>query len=145
MRKARRTLRAGLLSKTWSVIITVIILYILFLDDVVYCIQPRRTDILLNAIGATKVAIFFLFVLEFILNLFANWRIDYNWKSVFFYLDILAILSLVPDLLGFFGGALLSRQIATLTIARAGRAARAAARLARLFRLAKLYDVFNKV
>ena len=59
----------------------------------------------------------------------------------FFWLDVIAILSLVPDLLLLFSLDYESLAIGSFTVARAGRAARAAARAARFARMIKLFQV----
>lgn len=110
---------------------TLTIIYIIFIDDSITVSRVKRTNELQFGIGISKVVVICLFAVEFLLNCLANWRQGYNWKSLYFYLDLLAILSLIPDLLAFFGSEALAKQISGLAIARTGRAARAAGRLAR--------------
>eukprot|EP01112_Ceratiomyxa_fruticulosa_P016097 TRINITY_DN4828_c0_g4_i1.p1 TRINITY_DN4828_c0_g4~~TRINITY_DN4828_c0_g4_i1.p1 ORF type:complete len:1215 (+),score=257.42 TRINITY_DN4828_c0_g4_i1:149-3793(+) len=143
-KRLKKRVRAFLTSPIWSAIMTLAIIYIIFVDDAITVNHAVRTNELQFGIGVSKVIVICLFTLEFLLNVFSNWKHNYNWKSLYFYLDLLAILSLIPDLLAFFGSTALARQVSGLAIARTGRAARASGRLARLFRLTKLYSFSEK-
>ena len=59
-------------------------------------------------------------------------------KGPIFWLDLISLLSIIPDLLPLFGISLI-QSMKGFTIARTGRAARAAARMTRIVRVVKLY------
>jgi len=84
---------------------------------------------------------FIAFVFEFCVMLTCK---DGYAGSFFCWLDLLACLSLLPDVMLLFGAELLSGSSGSLTVARAGRAARAGTRAARIVRVIKLLTLIKR-
>eukprot|EP01137_Pigoraptor_chileana_P030667 Opistho-2@17468 len=114
-------------------------LWVLFIDDVQILALPKSSD---KAVGGVSFAVFLLFILEFVL-LCVGQKFNFIGK-LFFFLDLLAILSLLPSVLEYFGLANISAAIRNLALARAGRAARAGARAGRIMRISRISRLFRK-
>lgn len=121
-----------LIDGTWfNVIITIATVYALFGDDLRLWLTDKSADVAFSAVTIVALA---LFSFEFIVNCFARPYFACP-PSFFFYLDLVATLSLVPDIVwvqeAISGGG-------TLSDVRAGRAARAGTRAGRIVRIIRL-------
>ncbi|KNC55473.1 uncharacterized protein AMSG_01737 [Thecamonas trahens ATCC 50062] len=115
-------------SVAYLVVVSIVTLYVLYIDDAIVVAGREHTD-------DTKRIIFAFLVLKFIVF---NWarRETYPF-SFFFWLDILALVSFVPDLLELFAGITSLGLAGSLAVSRAGRAAQASSRAVRASKLAK--------
>eukprot|EP00736_Rhodelphis_marinus_P008042 Rmarinus@m.13196 len=122
----------------------------LFLDDFAQAFLSIEVD---EYVVMTLFVVFVLFSVELLVASLA--KPDY-FLSFFWYLDLIAALSLIPDIpfliegiVELFGGS--SADVEGFTVARAGRAARAGTRagrilrLVRVFRMMRLFKLFKVV
>lgn len=124
-------------SKRATLIFLLPTLYLLYIDDIIGASGTEQTDSFLPALGSFKFIIFILFLVELILAIYTKGR-DYV-LSLICILDVVALVSLIPDIFTFlFGFSLVS--LAQLSLVRVSRAARVASRMARLGRV---IDVMN--
>lgn len=126
---------------------TGITLYALFGDDFRISVVPKSGDNIFYAISTVALA---LFIIEFLINTWA--RLDYKWKF-YFWLDLAASLSMVPDIAWIWDPISEESAGGDVNTVRAGRAARAGSkagrvirivRLIRLIRIVKLYKQLKK-
>ena len=108
----------------------------LFASDIQRLAVPPAMDVYIQYLLTSA---FGFFVLELVLSVGADPR---HWKSLFFWLDLVATFSLVPDLpwlvdllQQMFDG---PTSAESLTVARAGRAAKVGARAGRMGKMARL-------
>ena len=114
--------------------------YVLFVDDLVTLVAADRSDghdTMVFVFLILKVIVFFLFLAELVVT---GWADRAYLFSFFFWLDVVALISLIPDVLLLFGYDLLS-DVSGLTVARTGRVARASARAARLVRVVRVIKI----
>ena len=118
----------------FQVAIAICTIYALFGNDIRLLAFPPSAD-LGFAIVATIV--FSIFSIELILNSFYEPRF---FGRLFFWLDLLAILSLIPEIPWFIGTEVgeSDTSLQRLGLARASRAARAATRIARIIRVVRI-------
>ena len=122
----------------YMIIISFITLYVLYIDDIVVVAALDQTEgnkTLLLVFLILKVVAFFFFLVEFGVFLWARWT-TYP-LSFFFWLDVLALVSFIPDCLELFFGITSLGIAGSLAISRAGRAAQASARAVRASKLTK--------
>lgn len=122
--KIRTKIMKGATTTAFSGMMLAATVFALWGADVYELINPPISND--RGIGATIFLCFILFFLEFFLMSFCK---DGYPLSFFFWLDLVAALSLLPDVLGFFGiDALSGGGGSSIQVARAGRAARAGTR-----------------
>jgi len=135
----------------------VITIFVLFGDDVRILSFPPSADATFSVLSNIS---FFLFIIELILNAWAKsdfskvsfskggmckGKVKGYMFSFFFWLDFLAILSMIPDL-KWFGGTIIPSNLGSKT-GRAGKIGAKTARvvrMARLVRLVKLYKITSQ-
>ena len=103
---------------------------------------PKHMD---HVIYSVSMMVFLVFSVELVV---LSWCKKAYIFSFFFWLDVLALLSLIPDIFMLFNidvFLLIGGSEGGLTIARTARAARAAARSARIIRSMKLLSLVHKV
>ena len=123
---------------TYIIFITSLTLYALLGDDIRVSSTSLSSD---NIFYSLTVVCFFFFSLEIMLSSYA--QEDY-WLGFFFWLDLVATISLIPDI-GWIWDQVIgtSSNVGSTTtnasqIARAGRASRAGARAARIIRIIRV-------
>lgn len=135
-------------------IMTIATVYALYGEDFRLAAASKKTDVVFYIL--TSIALL-MFTAEFLV--YCICKLFYLW-SFFFWLDLVAVLSLIPDIpwiwdpvLGSFTGGGSGAEEQDLTVARAGRASRAGTkagrlvrfiRIIRLIRVVKLYKYFSK-
>lgn len=125
---------------TWfNVIITIATMYALFGDDLRLWLTDKSVDNVFFALSSVALA---LFAFEFIVNCFARPYFACP-PSFFFYLDLVATLSLLPDI-GWIWDEI-SGSGTDLSDVRAGRAARAGTRAGRIVRIIRLVRLIRIV
>eukprot|EP01137_Pigoraptor_chileana_P006538 Opistho-2@51016 len=122
-----------------TAVMTVATIWVLFASDLTQAALPKSSDYGMNLVS---VLVFFLFCIEFAMMCIANGR-SYIGR-LFFFLDMLAILSLLPEVVHFFGSDVISKALSNLSVARAGRAARASSRIARMLRVVRIVRLWRK-
>ena len=123
-----------------TIVMLVVTVYVLFIDDLVTIVGADRSsghDTMVFVFLILKVIVFVMFLVELVAT---SWADRKYFLSFFFWLDVLALVSLVPDVLLLFGFDLFS-SISGLTVARTGRVARASARAARLVRVVRVIKI----
>lgn len=121
----------------FTVIMMALTVWALFGTDVGIILVPKDDAIIL---GVFMLFVVISFVLEMIVLSIVH-PLTYFW-GFFFWMDFIAILSLVPDILIVFGTEFDTTDASAFTLARVGRMARAAVRTARLVRLVKVFELF---
>lgn len=131
----KSTLSRGVESKTWNFIMIVTTLWSIFASDIYFAaLGPPAGD---SVIYGISLMCFLLFTFEWVVRswvepgsfaspILAVTPAGY-WLSFFFFLDAVAIVSLLPEVLHVWGLIIFSEG-GQLSFARAGRAARAATR-----------------
>eukprot|EP01006_Ploeotia_vitrea_P053679 TRINITY_DN67807_c3_g13_i1.p1 TRINITY_DN67807_c3_g13~~TRINITY_DN67807_c3_g13_i1.p1 ORF type:complete len:860 (-),score=471.20 TRINITY_DN67807_c3_g13_i1:69-2648(-) len=125
-------------SNAFNVLIVVITIWAVFGADVQALFISSEYD---EPIAYATIAIIALFLFELVALSLVHTSTYF--LKFFFWMDFIALVSLVPDVLVVFYD-LSSSPLATLTLARAGRAARIATRTARLARVVKFFELFMK-
>jgi hypothetical protein len=122
----------------FNVVMVVATVFVLFAEELNMWVLPKSAD---TPIGALVFACLILFVIEFLANTIARPQLNFKF---FWWLDLLAIVSLIPSAIELFepGAALSTIDFA---LARAGRAARASTRAGRLVRVIKFFQMLKKV
>ncbi|KNC50990.1 uncharacterized protein AMSG_06962 [Thecamonas trahens ATCC 50062] len=142
MRLPSQTALRKLLDSTVAAgVIVLLTVYVLFVDDVVVLAgapDPNQSQAV-YALLVLKIVVFFAFVGELVAECYATPEYVF---SFFFWLDLVTLLSFLPDFCLLFGYNLLS-AIGGLVVARAGRAARIASRLARLLSLVRMEKILK--
>lgn len=123
-------------SKSYLIGILFPTFYLLFIHDIISASGTAWTRTLSATVGAFDFAIFFVFVAEIGLNVFA-YRKHYV-LSWFALLDVIAVLSLIPDILQFLFLVDVNDGLQQFKLARVARTARVATRMARLPKLLEL-------
>eukprot|EP01135_Chromosphaera_perkinsii_P000284 Nk52_evm53s62 gene=Nk52_evmTU53s62 len=121
-----------------NIIMIIATVWVLFIDDFRLWLLPKSVD---WGFGLITFIFFILFVLEWFLLLIAQRR-RYLFQ-LFCWLDMLAIISLIPDVAGFFGDDSITNSLSSFSVARAGRAARASTRIGRLIRVIRLLMIMR--
>jgi len=131
-------------SSIGTLIMTLATIYCLWGEDIRVASAPPSAD---TAFVVMSTICFVAFIFEFVA--FTRWRDDYKW-SFFFWLDLIACLSLIPDMtfiwhpfMDSIGQEQGSNQ--NLAVARAGRAARAGTRAGRLVRFIRIVRLIRIV
>lgn len=121
------------------VVMTVATMYALFADDIRLAATDKSADIYFYWL---TFIVLMLFSLEFICFCIA--KKNFLW-GFFFWLDLVACLSLLPDIeflwspiLEAFGGSIYGQADQDLSVARAGRASRAGTKAGRMFRVIRI-------
>lgn len=134
VRQTTRTRVAALLdSRIYMGLMVIPTLFLLFCHDAINASGASWTRTLSATIGAFDVIFFALFAVEFALNIFA-YRKHYLF-SWFALLDLIALLSLLPDIAEYVFLADVNSFLGKFSVARVARTARVATRLARLLAL----------
>eukprot|EP01065_Artemidia_motanka_P020808 TRINITY_DN24836_c1_g1_i1.p1 TRINITY_DN24836_c1_g1~~TRINITY_DN24836_c1_g1_i1.p1 ORF type:complete len:1291 (+),score=371.94 TRINITY_DN24836_c1_g1_i1:72-3944(+) len=129
-RKIRKACQKFLGARPYKGLLAVATFHLLFSNDLYYLLLPKGADV--YVLWVTFVITFVLF-LEILLSIGA-WARQYT-RSVFFYMDLIAWASVVPDLLVLFNVIEAGGTGPNLALARIGRAARVGTRLGRLGRM----------
>lgn len=135
--RVRKRLADALNSTPVFIFMLTLSLFVLYVDDLVTVAGAARSDehdAMTMFFLAIKAVSFLLFIVEFGL---ACWVHDNYVGSVFFVLDVLAIISLIPDVTLLFRYNLLAVLFSGRGV-RTGRAAQATARAARLVRIVRI-------
>ena len=143
-----------LMRRRTKLLFLILTLFVLFGDDVRLLVLPPSADIYF---GIVTTICFFIFSFELAATCYI--RKDYKF-SFFFWLDVIALVSLLPDIPIFYDYLLLLLQEESssangegLSVTRASKASRAGARAARivrilrvvrLLRLLKVYELFYR-
>ena len=124
-------------SVPFTLLIVFLTIFVLFVDDTL--VVASVPDPVHGGVGyvclVAKVIAFFVFTFELVASSLAK---SNYFLSFFFWLDVLTLLSFIPDIILLFTGVDLLLSLGVLAVARAGRAARAAARTPVLFRVMKV-------
>jgi hypothetical protein len=128
-----RWLLDGSKSKEYTIYIVALTLFTLFANDFRLAFLPKGAD---GTITGLIFTCFLLFVLEMLV---LSWVQPKYLNSVFFWLDFIALLSLIPDI-PFMAEALFGSQhdIQQFSVTRASRTARIGSRAGRFARLVKV-------
>ena len=145
--KVRVLIVKGMESGSYSILMMFATVYTLFATDFLYLALPKSVD-------ATWAILTFCFLCLFTVDLILNSLAKPKYfLRLFFWLDLLATLSLVPDIPFLWDSITGNDSTAdegdvpdanSQAIARAGKAARAGTRAGRLIRLMKLFEIFKK-
>eukprot|EP01136_Pigoraptor_vietnamica_P007889 Opistho-1_new@42546 len=122
-----------------SIVMTVATIWVLFAADFTQAALPKSAD---YGMQLVSVIVFFLFVVEFVIMCIANGTAYVG--RLFFFLDFLSVISLLPDVVHFFGSDAITNALSNLSVARAGRAARASTRIARMLRVVRIVRLWRK-
>ena len=143
-----------LMRRRTKILFLLLTLFVLFGDDVRLLVLPPSADVY---VGIVTTVCFFMFTFELAATCYI--RKDYKF-SFFFWLDVIALVSLLPDIPIFYDYLLLLLQEESssangegLSVTRASKASRAGARAARivrilrvvrLLRILKVYELFYR-
>eukprot|EP00732_Lithocolla_globosa_P001834 Lithocolla_globosa_v1_NODE_1024_length_2942_cov_8.105300.p1 type:complete len:938 gc:universal NODE_1024_length_2942_cov_8.105300:2839-26(-) len=122
----------------WAVLMFLVTIFVLFVDNIVVVAQTPQNSVLDQT----------LLWLKFISCLLFAWELVYSWWcipeypfSFFFWLDVVALASFIPDLISLFGGVDFYALFTNFVVARAGRLAKASARVARVGRVVRVAKI----
>lgn len=119
-------------SKPITALMLVATLYVLYIEDIYFMTNPALwSDDVIHSVTLGCLVIFFI---EWVVRCICQKGPHPYLFSFFFWLDMTAMLSLIPNLVLWLGGST-TFDVGFLTLARSGRAARAGTRAARIIRV----------
>eukprot|EP01133_Synstelium_polycarpum_P006680 gene6680-7765_t len=141
LKRVRRILGATIESPYWITAMIVSILYIIFINDIIGVAGSPSSKAQNNIVVALKIIVMAFFTLDIVASVVLYWRRYYP-GTIVFWLDLVSVLAIIPDIVVFFLDQSLSSNLLVLTIARSARIIRICGSFVRLSLISTLYARF---